>query len=136
MCGAAIGCCGIAFWFLTFHFQVFSEKPSLNKNLLCSFWLIRVLWVLLQEYHGRLPIYHFDAYRLRNVADWYDLGGHEFTEGPGVCLIEWADRVKAALPVEQLRLTLTITGPTKRQATLEPLGARWEELVRRLDEEA
>src|ERR1700683_1777942 len=52
MCGAAIGCCGIAFWFLTFHFQIFSEKPSLNKNLLRSFWLIRVLWVLLQEYHG------------------------------------------------------------------------------------
>ena len=93
-------------------------------------------FVLLQEYHGRLPIYHFDAYRLSNVADWYDLGGHEFAEGSGVCLIEWADRVEAALPTEQLRLTLTITGPTNRQVTLEPLGARWEELVRRLDEEA
>src|SRR5262249_44252579 len=48
-------------------------------------------FVLLQEYQGRLPIYHFDAYRLRDVADWFDLGGHEFTEGKGVCLIEWAD---------------------------------------------
>src|SRR5437764_773496 len=66
-------------------------------------------FVLVQEYQGRLPIYHFDAYRLRDAADWFDLGGHEYTEGRGVCLIEWADRVAAALPAEHLRLTLTVT---------------------------
>jgi tRNA threonylcarbamoyladenosine biosynthesis protein TsaE len=91
-------------------------------------------FVLLQEYQGRLPIYHFDAYRLRDVADWFDLGGHEFAEGQGVCLIEWADRVAAALPAEHLRLTLTVTGPTSRRATLEPVGEKWREWVDRLDE--
>ncbi len=87
-------------------------------------------FVILQEYHGRLPVYHFDAYRLRDVADWFDLGGHEFTEGQGVCLIEWADRIEAALPAEYLRLTLTVTGPSSRTATLEPVGPRWEEWLR------
>src|SRR5262249_57428041 len=87
-------------------------------------------FVLLQEYRGRLPVYHFDAYRLRNTADWFDLGGHEFTEGQGVWLIEWADRVEAALPGEHLRLTLEITGPTSRRVTLEPKGAALVELVR------
>src|SRR5436309_4240797 len=35
-------------------------------------------FVLIQEYEGRLPIYHFDAYRLRSEAEFYDLGGHEY----------------------------------------------------------
>src|ERR1700750_2210609 len=50
-------------------------------------------FVLIQEYDARLPVYHFDAYRLRGEADFLDLGAHEYFEGRGVCLIEWADRV-------------------------------------------
>src|SRR5437588_12756061 len=49
-------------------------------------------FVLIQEYHARLPIYHFDAYRLRTAAEFFDLGAHEYFEGKGVCLVEWADR--------------------------------------------
>src|SRR5438270_927073 len=57
-------------------------------------------FVLIQEYDTRLPVYHFDAYRLAGAADFLDLGAHEYFEGRGVCLIEWADRVEAALPAE------------------------------------
>src|SRR6266403_4305588 len=49
-------------------------------------------FVLIQEYEARLPIYHFDAYRLRAEAEFADLGAHEYLQGSGVCLIEWADR--------------------------------------------
>ncbi len=52
-------------------------------------------FVLIQEYAGRLPVYHFDAYRLRGENDFSDLGAHEYFEGEGVCLVEWADRVGA-----------------------------------------
>src|SRR5579859_5157781 len=48
-------------------------------------------FVLIQEYPGRLPIYHFDAYRLAGAAPFADLGVTEYLEGDGVCLIEWAD---------------------------------------------
>lgn len=92
-------------------------------------------FVILQEYQGRLPIYHFDAYRLRDVGDWFDLGAQEYTEGQGVCLIEWADRVTAALPAKHLQVTLAITGPTSRRMTLEPFGAQWEAVIRSLDEQ-
>src|SRR5271166_4119745 len=50
-------------------------------------------FVLLHEYVGRVPIYHFDAYRLRSEEEFNDLGAGEYLEGDGVCLIEWADRV-------------------------------------------
>src|SRR5687767_13614632 len=54
-------------------------------------------FVLIQEYDARLPIYHFDAYRLTKEAQFTDLGVHEYYERGGVCLIEWADRVPAIL---------------------------------------
>jgi tRNA threonylcarbamoyladenosine biosynthesis protein TsaE len=89
-------------------------------------------FVLIQEYRARLPIYHFDAYRLHGAAEFFDLGGHEYFEAGGVCLIEWADRVEAALPADQLRLTLTITGETTRQLLIEGRGERHAPLVAQL----
>ena len=50
-------------------------------------------FTLIHECEARLPVYHFDAYRLSNEAEFLDLGVHEYLEGNGVCLIEWADRV-------------------------------------------
>src|SRR5690242_20720668 len=81
-------------------------------------------FVLIQEYEARLPVYHFDAYRLRGVGEFLDLGAHEYFEGNGVCLIEWADRVEAALPAEQLRVVLEVTGETSRRLTFEARGER------------
>jgi tRNA threonylcarbamoyladenosine biosynthesis protein TsaE len=79
-------------------------------------------FVLLQEYFARVPIYHFDAYRLPGLPAFLDLGVLELFEGEGVCLVEWADRVADCLPADHLRITLAITGEGSRQATLEAFG--------------
>ena len=89
-------------------------------------------FVLIHEYAARLPIYHFDAYRLSGPGELFDLGVHEYLEAGGVCLVEWADRVEACLPAEQLRITLEITGPTSRRLHVEPRGPRYREIVRKL----
>jgi tRNA threonylcarbamoyladenosine biosynthesis protein TsaE len=89
-------------------------------------------FVLIQEYRARLPIYHFDAYRLRSEGEFFDLGVHEYLEGNGVCLVEWADRVPGCLPSEHLRIELTVTGETSRRATLTGFGEHYETLVREL----
>ncbi len=89
-------------------------------------------FVLIQEYAARLPVYHFDAYRLRGEGEFFDLGAHEYLEGQGVCLVEWADRVPGCLPAEHLRIELTVAGETSRQATVTGTGARYEALVRSL----
>jgi tRNA threonylcarbamoyladenosine biosynthesis protein TsaE len=86
-------------------------------------------FVLIQEYPARLPIYHFDAYRLRSEAEFYDLGGHEYFELGGVCLIEWADRIPGCLPREHLLVQLDLTGEESRQARIEGRGHRYEEVV-------
>ncbi|HKB42494.1 MAG TPA: tRNA (adenosine(37)-N6)-threonylcarbamoyltransferase complex ATPase subunit type 1 TsaE [Gemmataceae bacterium] len=89
-------------------------------------------FVLIQEYDARLPVYHFDAYRLKNEGEFFDLGAHEYFESNGVCLIEWADRVPGCLPREHLTIRLEITGETSRRATIEPAGPRYEALVAQL----
>jgi tRNA threonylcarbamoyladenosine biosynthesis protein TsaE len=89
-------------------------------------------FVLIHEYEARLPVYHFDAYRLRDENEFLDLGVHEYFEAGGVCLVEWADRVTAILPAEHLRIELTITGETSRQTGVEGRGERYEVLAREL----
>jgi tRNA threonylcarbamoyladenosine biosynthesis protein TsaE len=89
-------------------------------------------FVLVQEYAARLPIYHFDAYRLRAEAEFADLGVHEYFESAGVCLIEWADRVPGCLPAEHLRIALSVTGPTSRRAAIEGRGNGYEKLMTEL----
>jgi len=86
-------------------------------------------FVLIQEYSGRLPIYHFDAYRLKHSGEFLELGVHEYFEGKGVCLVEWADRVEDVMPQEHLRIALEIIGETARRIAVEGRGARYQELV-------
>ena len=89
-------------------------------------------FVLIQEYAARIPIYHFDAYRLQDSADFADLGAHEYFEGNGVSFVEWADRVAGYLPADYLRVTLAITGETSRRLTAESFGQRYTDVVRQL----
>jgi tRNA threonylcarbamoyladenosine biosynthesis protein TsaE len=89
-------------------------------------------FVLIQEYQARLPVYHFDAYRLQGSAQFLDLGPHEYFEGNGVCLVEWADRVADCLPADRLAITLAVTGETNRRATIAGIGQKYWSLVREL----
>ena len=61
-------------------------------------------FTLVNEYEGSLPIYHFDVYRLENPSpdecDWMD----DYLFGSGICLIEWADNIRAVLPKNTIRI--------------------------------
>ena len=54
---------------------------------------------IVQEYRqGRLPLYHFDVYRIGDPEEMYELGYEEYFYGDGVCVIEWADLIEELLP--------------------------------------
>jgi len=77
-------------------------------------------FVLLHEYSGRLPIYHFDAYRLDDADQFWDLGAPDYLDGDGICLVEWADRVRSMLPdhTRWVRLELVEGEPDSRMIYL------------------
>jgi tRNA threonylcarbamoyladenosine biosynthesis protein TsaE len=89
-------------------------------------------FTLIHEYPARLPIFHFDAYRLSGPDAFLDLGATEYYQANGVCLIEWADRVEAALPPERLTIRLESVSESNRRAIVEASGERYRELLRNL----
>lgn len=86
-------------------------------------------FVLIQEYSARLPIYHFDAYRLTRVEDFIDLGVHEYFEGNGVCLVEWGDRVRDVIPRDRLWVRFEIIGESARRLHLDAVGQSYQALL-------
>ena len=66
-------------------------------------------FVLIHEYDGRLPVYHFDSYRLADPDHFESLGAADYWRAGGVCLIEWADRVADLLPEDRWTIWLTAT---------------------------
>lgn len=75
-------------------------------------------FVLVQEYTGRWPIQHFDAYRLRSLQEFEDLGTDEYFSSAAVCFVEWADLVVESLPADALWIELQATGDVSRRVTL------------------
>ena len=60
------------------------------------------------EYHsGRLPLYHFDVYRVSDPDELFEIGFEEYLFGKGVCLIEWADLIEDILPARTIRVELS-----------------------------
>lgn len=90
-------------------------------------------FVLVHEYSGRnWPLYHFDTYRLRGSDSFLELGADEYFSSPGVCLVEWADRVEDVFPADGLWITIRITGETTRAFTFAARGTRSAAILERL----
>jgi tRNA threonylcarbamoyladenosine biosynthesis protein TsaE len=86
-------------------------------------------FVLIHHYHGRVPMYHADLYRLSGPADIVDIGLRELLGGDGVAVIEWADKLDASLPSERLEISLAHHSEAMRVITIQPHGARYGQLV-------
>lgn len=71
-------------------------------------------FVLIHEYEGLIPVYHFDAYRLGGPGPFEALGASEYWDAGGICLVEWADLVAETLPEETLWVAIEVTGEASR----------------------
>lgn len=75
-------------------------------------------FALVQEYQGRLPLFHMDLYRLASEEDFHLIGGWEYFHRDGVVLIEWADRLGDHLPKPHWEVRLDWK-PRGRQITVK-----------------
>lgn len=72
-------------------------------------------FTIVNEYHGgRLPLFHFDMYRLSSSDDLYDIGFDDYLSQGGVCAIEWANNVEDALPHGTIYIKLSRVSDTER----------------------
>ena len=101
---------------------------GINKNKIIS-----PTFVLIRQYQeGRLPLYHFDLYRLKDDHDILGLGYEEYLDGRGLVVIEWADRLKYLLPKEYLGVQLLVKGQRRRSMKFQALGKRYQVLLKEI----
>lgn len=64
-------------------------------------------FTIIQEYEsGRLPLYHFDVYRIGDIEEMEEIGYDDYFFGQGICLIEWANLIEEILPDDLIRITI------------------------------
>ena len=68
------------------------------------------LWVspaIVNEYDGKIPLFHFDMYRLGDEDGLFDIGWEDYLNRGGVCAVEWSERIAGALPPETIKVTIS-----------------------------
>lgn len=86
-------------------------------------------FTIVNEYEGRLKLYHFDVYRVNDPDEVYAIGFDEYIFSEGVSIIEWANYIEELIPEEYLKITiekLPHLGENYRKITLEPHGSRYD----------
>ena len=79
-------------------------------------------FVLVNEYSGRLPIHHVDAYRTAGPDEMIDIGLLELIDGDGVTVIEWADKIPSLLPPRTIHVAIEGLGDEPRTITIHRAG--------------
>jgi tRNA threonylcarbamoyladenosine biosynthesis protein TsaE len=83
-------------------------------------------FTIVQEYYsGRIPLYHFDVYRIGHVEEMEEVGYEDYFYSEGVCLIEWADLIEEILPEHRFRIVIEKElkkGFDYRKITVEEIG--------------
>ncbi len=87
-------------------------------------------FTLINEYQGRIPLYHLDFYRITSLAESQDLGLEEYLCGEGVAVIEWPEKIAIWLSGDYLLIKLVLVGYTERMLNVSSRGHRSAELVR------
>jgi tRNA threonylcarbamoyladenosine biosynthesis protein TsaE len=72
-------------------------------------------FVIIKEYKGRLPLYHFDLYRLNKSSVLDAENFEEYFYGDGVTVVEWADKIRKLLPKRHIEVKLSVAGEGKRK---------------------
>ena len=84
-------------------------------------------FTILKQYHGRLNLSHFDAYRLEGQDD--DLGFEEIFESDDICVVEWANFIEDILPKERLEINICKLEGEVREYTFNAIGSIYEQLM-------
>ncbi|MFT9495672.1 tRNA (adenosine(37)-N6)-threonylcarbamoyltransferase complex ATPase subunit type 1 TsaE [Anaerosolibacter sp.] len=90
-------------------------------------------FTLIHEYVGRLPLYHFDVYRIRKVEEMEELGYEEYFYGDGVCLIEWASLIEDLIPTEHMWIHMNKgDGDHNREIEIKGTTPHFQQIVEEL----
>ena len=92
---------------------------GLARGLGCAEIVTSPTYTIVNEYlGGRIPLFHFDMYRLRSSDDLWDIGWEDYLERGGICAVEWSENVDDAME-NAITITIEKTGESSRRITIE-----------------
>ncbi len=80
-------------------------------------------FVFLKEYHGKMPLYHFDLYRIKSEDDLETIGYEDYFYGQGVSVVEWAEKIPGLLPDKRYSVEILYAGENKREIRISSAPA-------------
>ncbi len=91
-------------------------------------------FAFVNEYTGRLPVFHMDLYRLNSVSEGFEIGVLDYfaRADSGVLIVEWAEKILPVLPDEHLRVQFQVLSARKRQLELTGFGKKFDSLLQGL----
>ncbi|MCS7180753.1 MAG: tRNA (adenosine(37)-N6)-threonylcarbamoyltransferase complex ATPase subunit type 1 TsaE [bacterium] len=104
-----------------FEGELGSGKTTMIKGIVKYFsknYVFSPSFVLINEYKGKIPIFHFDLYRIKSFNELIDIGWYDYLN-KGIILIEWANKVKKNLPENIIYVKIKILGDKKREILIE-----------------
>lgn len=87
-------------------------------------------FTIVKEYNGRVPLYHMDAYRLEHSEE--DIGFHEYFDGAGLSVVEWAEFIEDFLPSERLNIKISYIDEHARLIQFQPSGKHYAKTIKEL----
>lgn len=106
---------------------------SIAKGLGISDYVTSPTFTIVNEYYGKTDLYHIDTYRLDDKIDVDYLGFDEYFYSDGVTIVEWAEKIRDALPEEYMEINIK-SHDDKRDLEINYLGNRFDKLKEKLDE--
>ena len=97
-----------------------------------EYYIVSPTFTLINEYEGRVPVYHLDFYRIASPSEVLHLGLEEYLDGDGVAIIEWADKIEALLPEEHMMVRLAYVDYRVRTLDIMSTGAHYDAVVAEL----
>ena len=92
---------------------------GLARGLGCTDIVTSPTYTIVNEYlGGRLPLFHFDMYRLRSSDDLFDIGWDDYLDRGGICAVEWSENVDDAME-DAIYITIEKLGEDSRRITIE-----------------
>ena len=86
-------------------------------------------FTIVNEYEGRLKLFHFDVYRIGDIEEMYDLGFEEYIYSGGVCIIEWSNLIEEILPKDRINIEILYLEEGKREITISGSGEKFDNLI-------
>lgn len=105
---------------------------SIAKGLDIDEYITSPTFTIVNEYEGRLKLFHFDVYRIGDIEEMYDMGYEEYFYSGGVCIIEWANLIEEILPEDTIRIEISTQDENKRQFIITGKGEKFNHIVKEL----